>query len=78
MEIKKRPRGTKVFTAENYRSTLDTLQKEKFDLTSQIEQMSVTLFTGRAQRQAKTIVKKMNEVDKALSGIERQKVFIYE
>ena len=70
MEVKKRPRGTQVFTAVQYKTTLDTLTHEKADLKDQIEQMSVTLYTDRAQRQVKTIVKKMNEVDRALVGIE--------
>jgi hypothetical protein len=54
--MNKRPPGTRVLTAQEHRQTLDTLLAKKRELAQQIEQMSVTLYTTRAQNQMRGFV----------------------
>lgn len=76
IEMNKRPQGTRVLSAKEHRETLDILLNRKQELANQIEQMSVTLYTTRAQNQMRGFVKRMQEVDEALTVFERQKVYI--
>ena len=52
------------------------LRAEREELRAKITQMSVTLFTTRAKRQFEALVRKMEEVDRALTIFERQAVYV--
>ena len=55
---------------------LKELWDRKRQLNSGIQQMSVTLYTTRAQNQFKGYVQEMDEVDKVLTVFSRPKVFV--
>lgn len=74
--MNKRPPGTRVLTAKEHKSTLDVLQRHKSDLSQQIEHISVTLYTTRAQNQMRGFVQRMDEVDSALDIYDRRRVVI--
>ena len=52
------------------------LRAEREDLRAKITSMSVTLFTTRAKREFEALVRKMEEVDRALTVFERQVVYV--
>ena len=54
----------------------DNLEREKQLLRTQIENMSVSLYTDRAKKQNMSLTKKLDEVDKALTVFERENVYI--
>jgi hypothetical protein len=52
------------------------LANEKAMLNNQIEKCSVSMYTERAKRQTKEIVKRMDEVDRAITVFSRDAVYI--
>ena len=56
IEMNKRPPGTRVLSAQEHRSIVENLQRQKYELSQQIEHMSVTLYTTRAQNQMRGFV----------------------
>jgi hypothetical protein len=53
-----------------------SLQSEKASLSNQIEQVPISQYTVRAKQESKHLIKKLDEVDKALTVFERDNVFI--
>jgi ATP-dependent helicase/DNAse subunit B len=74
--MNKRPPGTRVLSAKEHSETLESLLRRKQELAEQIEHMSVTLYTTRAQNQLRGFVQRMEEVDHAIQIYERQRVII--
>jgi hypothetical protein len=74
--MNKRPPGTRILSKKEHDTTLETLNAKKRMLEEGIENMSVTLYTGRAQNQMRGFVDRMNEVDRALNVFERDRVYI--
>lgn len=75
---KKRPPGTRRVNPDEQKKALDELYGRKEFLQDGIENMSVTLYTNRAQRQADGYVRGLQEVDKALTVFEKERVFVTE
>ena len=67
---------TRLITKEEHDRVLEDLNARKDYLNEGIKNMSVTLYTTRAQNQMKGYVENLNEVDKALTVFERKRVFV--
>ena len=67
---------TRLITKEEHDRVLGDLNARKDYLNEGIKNMSVTLYTTRAQNQMKGYVENLNEVDKALTVFERKRVFV--
>lgn len=74
--MNKRPMGTRVLLPEEHVNTVSELNNRKKELQYGIENMSVTLYTTRAQNQFKGFVHSLDEVDKALTVFNRKKVLV--
>jgi hypothetical protein len=74
--MNKRPIGTRVLSKAEHDAAVAELKTQKQVLASGIEQMSVTLYTTRAQNQMRGFVSRMDEIDRALTVFERPRVFI--
>ena len=74
--MNKRPPGTRVLTAKEHKNTLATLNRCKSELNEGIEQMSVTLYTTRAQNQMRGFQQRMEQVDQALKVFDRNRVIV--
>ena len=74
--MNKRPPGTRVVTAEEKTRMLDELHGKKEYLQDGIKNMSVTLFTNRAQNQYKGYVNHLDEIDRNLNVFERPNVYV--
>jgi hypothetical protein len=74
--MNKRPIGTRVLSKAEHDAAAAKLKTQKQVLASGIEQMSVTLYTTRAQNQMRGFVSRMDEIDRALTVFERTRVFI--
>ena len=68
--------GTERLRKEEVVKVRNKLRDEKTRLRSAITQMSVTLYTTRAQKQFKAMGKRMDEVDRALHVFERDAVYV--
>ena len=67
---------TRLLTKAEHDRVLEDLNARKDYLNEGIKNMSVTLYTTRAQNQMKGYVENLNEVDKALTVFERNRVFV--
>ena len=67
---------TRLITKAEHDRVLEDLNARKDYLNEGIKNMSVTLYTTRAQNQMKGYVENLNEVDKALTVFERKRVFV--
>ena len=76
IEMNKRPQGTRVVTAEEKERVLGELYARKQFCEAGIKNMSVTLYTNRAQNQHNGYLGALDEIDKALTVFERQKVYV--
>ena len=76
IEMNKRPPGTRVVTADQKRQVLDELQGRKKFCEDGIKNMSVTLYTTRAQNQYRGYHENLEEIDKTLNVFERQRVYV--
>ena len=76
MEMNRRPAGTRVLTNQEHVQTLQNLHQCKSDLQQGIENMSVTLYTTRAQNQMRGFQQRLEEVDQALKVYSRERVIV--
>ena len=76
VERNKRPEGTVRLATGEIKEIRENLNLSKKQLFQDIEKMSVSLFTTRAKRQASQITNQLNEVERALTVFEREKVFV--
>ena len=67
---------TRTITKEEHERVLEDLYARKQYLDDGIKNMSVTLYTTRAQNQRKGYVENLNEVDQALTVFERKRVYV--
>ena len=74
--MNKRPHGTRVVTAQEKNRVLTELHGQKAYLEDGIKNMSVTLYTTRAQNQYKGYTQNLDEIDKTLNVFERQRVYV--
>ena len=75
---KGRSDNTRIITKDEQERVLEDLTARKKFLDDGIQNMSVTLYTTRAQNQRKGYVEGLNEVDRALTIFERNRVFVHE
>lgn len=76
IEMNKRPHGTRVVTADEKNRVLGELYGQKAYLENGIKNMSVTLYTNRAQNQYRGYAQNLDSIDKTLNVFERPKVFV--
>jgi len=76
--MNKRPVGTRLVPNKEQDLVLEELNDRKKLLNEGIQNMSVTLYTNRAQREMKGYVAKMDEVDRNLTVYSRPRVYIAE
>ena len=74
--MNKRPHGTRVVTANEKARVLDELHGQKAFLEDGIKNMSVTLYTNRAQNQYKGYAQNLDDIDRSLNVFGRKKVFV--
>ena len=67
---------TRLITKQEHDRVLEDLNARKEYLNEGIKNMSVTLYTTRAQNQMRGYVENLKEVDKALTVFERKKVYV--
>ena len=76
IELNKRPPDTRVVSAKEKETVLAELNGRKQYCEEGIKNMSVTLYTHRAQNQYKGYVQNLNEIDEAVNVFDRKKVFV--
>ena len=76
IEMNKRPMGTRVVTANEKSRMIDELNGRKAFCEEGIKNMSVTLYTNRAQNQYNGYVDSLNQIDEALTVFERPRVYV--
>jgi hypothetical protein len=76
IELNKRPQGTIRLTTDEIVDMRSSLFSEKQKLSTQIEKVPISQYTVRAKAENKHLVKKLDEVDKAITVFERDNVFI--
>lgn len=74
--MNKRPPGTRIVTPDEKLRVLEELQGRKAYCQDGIQNMSVTLFTTRAQNQYNGYVDNLNDIDRSLNVFERPRVFV--
>ena len=75
---KGRSENTRSITQDEKERVLDDLEQRKKFLDDGIQNMSVTLYTTRAQNQREGYIENLNEVERAMTVFERNKVFVNE
>ena len=75
-EALKYPKGTKLLSEEERLSTLNGLIQNKKDLTNQLEKMPITTRTNAVRIRKEEIIKKLEELEKAIDMFSRKQVFI--
>ena len=78
IEMNKRPSGTRVVSKQEQEQVLSELYGQKKYLQEGIENMSVTLFTNRAQNLHNGYVRNLEEIDRTLNTFGRKKVYVAE
>ena len=78
MMNKGRSDNTRTITQEEKDRVLEDLDQRKRYLDDGIQNMSVTLYTTRAQNQRKGYIENLNEVEKAMTVFERNRVFVHD
>jgi hypothetical protein len=76
IELNKRPQGTMRLSNNEIFSMRSSLNVEKEKLSNRIEQVPISQYTVRAKAESKQLIKRLNEVDKAITVFERDNVFI--
>ena len=76
MMNKGRSDNTRTITQEEKERVLYDLEQRKDYLDRGIQNMSVTLYTTRAQNQRKGYIENLKEVEKAMTVFERNRVFV--
>ena len=75
-EAAKYPKGTKLLSDEERISTLNGLIKNKKELTNQLEKMPITTRTNSIRIRKEELIKKLEEIEKAIDMFSRKQVFV--
>ena len=81
-ELKKRkeemtyPKGTKLLSEEERINTLNELLKTQKDLTTQLEKMPITTRTLAVKNKKEELIRKLDEIEKAIELFSKKKVFV--
>ena len=75
-EASKYPKGTKLLTEEERLNTLNGLIRNKKELTNQLEKMPITTRTNSVRIRKEELIKKLEEIEKAIDMFSRKQVFI--
>ena len=75
-EEMKYPKGTRLISEDERVKTLNSLIKTQKELTLLLEKMPITNRSINIQRKKEDIVKKLNELDKAIDTFSKKKVFV--
>ena len=75
-EASKYPKGTKLLSDEERLNTLDGLIKNKKELTNQLEKMPITTRTNSVRVRKEELIKKLEEIEKAIDMFSRKQVFV--
>ena len=75
-EASKYPKGTKLLSDEERLNTLDGLIKNKKELTNQLEKMPITTRTNSVRIRKEELIKKLEELEKAIDMFSRKQVFV--
>ena len=75
-EASKYPKGTKLLSEEERLNTLDGLIRNKKELTNQLERMPITTRTNSVKLKKEELIKKLEEIEKAIDMFSRKQVFI--
>ncbi len=75
-EEAKIPKGTKLLTEEERLSTLNGLLNSKKELTNLLEKMPITTRTIAVQHKKDELIKKLDEIEKAIEMFSKKQVFI--
>ena len=75
-EALKYPKGTKLLSEEERLSTLNGLIQNKKDLTNQLEKMPITTRTNAVRIRKEEIIKKLDELEKAIDMFSKKQVFV--
>jgi uncharacterized protein YeaC (DUF1315 family) len=75
-EASKYPKGTKLLSDEERLNTLDGLIKNKKELTNQLEKMPITTRTNSVRVRKEELIKKLEELEKAIDMFSRKQVFV--
>ena len=75
-EASKYPKGTKLLSEEERLSTLDGLINSKKGLTNLLEKMPITTKTLSMQNKKEELIKKLDEIEKAIDMFSKKEVYI--
>ena len=75
-EASKYPKGTKLLTEEERLNTLNGLIRNKKELTNQLEKMPITTRTNSVRIKKEELIKKLEELEKAIDMFSIKQVFI--
>ena len=75
-EASKYPKGTKLLSEEERVSTLNGLINSKKEMETLLEKMPITTRTLSIQNKKEELIKKLEEVEKAIDMFSKKQVFI--
>ena len=75
-EASKYPKGTKLLSEEERLNTLNGLIQNKKELTNQLEKMPITTRTNTVRIRKEELIKKLEEIEKAIDMFSRKHVFV--
>ena len=75
-EASKYPKGTKLLSEEERLNTLNGLIQNKQELTNQLEKMPITTRTNAVRIRKEELIKKLEEIEKAIDMFSRKHVFV--
>ena len=75
-EASKYPKGTKLLSEEERLNTLNGLIRNKKELTNQLEKMPITTRTNAVRVRKEELIKKLEEMEKAIDMFSRKQVFV--
>ena len=75
-EASKYPKGTKLLSEEERLNTLNGLIRNKKELTNQLEKMPITTRTNAVRIRKEELIKKLEEIEKAIDMFSRKQVFV--
>ena len=70
------PKGTKLLTEEERVNTLSELLKAQKDLNTQLEKMPITTRTLAVKNKKEELIRKLDEIEKAIELFSKKKVFV--
>ena len=75
-EASKYPKGTKLLSEEERLNTLNGLIRNKKELTNQLEKMPITTRNNAVRIRKEELIKKLEEIEKAIDMFSRKQVFV--